>query len=347
MTVPFGVLSSSTMTAHASWFDKFNPIPDSVQKDIGKTVDTIDELKKIIGSIIEWFKNFKENITNLSTDFMSWSYDFLAKVVLHTPSFLFDSAWLKQNTLTFTGLAIAMSVMLVIYEGFQRMAGHLIKDKDPTEISRIYKRIPAVIGFSALAPTLFYYGFKGLNWVTDVIIDLTKAKMVSGFSTMSLSNITYFEIVTFIAFDIALVGMMIPVLLQNFRRWFELLILATISPLAITCWVFRAHEHMFRKWWYSIKKRALNQLVYAVYLLIIGTLMFGTKTPDGNFDILIKLGVLVGGLYSMANPPQLVKSYLDKNQGVGDVWDGASKAAKPHPLLVQGALLARKAILKK
>ena len=340
-------MSSSTITAHASWFDKFNPIPESVQKDIGKTIDTIDELKKIIGSIIEWFKNFKENITNLSTDFMSWSYDFIAKVVLHTPSFLFDSEWLKQNTFTFTGLAIVMSIMLVIYEGFQRMAGHLIKDKNPTDISRIYKRIPIVVTLSALAPTMFYYGFKGLNWVTDVIIDLTKTKMVSGFSTMAINEVTYFEIVTFIAFDIALVGMLIPVLLQNFRRWFELLILATVSPLALSCWMFNAHEHLFKTWWFNIKKRAMNQLVYAVYLLLIGTLMFGTKTPDEPFDILIRLGVLIGGLYSMANPPQLFKAYLDKNEGVGKAWRGASDSVKPHPLLVQGAVIARKAIFKK
>lgn len=341
------MLSGSAIKAHASWYDKFNPIPESVREDIKDSASNLERIFKVIDSVLKWFENFKANITILSTDFMSWTYDFIAKVVLHTPSFLFDSEWLKQNTITFTGLAIAMSIMLVVYEGFQRMAGPLIKDKNPTDVSRIYKRIPLVLTLSALAPTLFYYGFRGLNWVTDVIIELTKSKMVTGFSTVAINEVTYFEIVTFIAFDIALIGMLIPVLLQNFRRWFELLILATISPLALSCWMFEAHEHLFNKWWYSIKKRAMNQLVYAVYLLLIGTLMFGTKTPDEPFDILIRLGVLIGGLYSMANPPSLFRSYLDRNEGVGEAWKGASDAVKPHPLLVKGAVIARKAILKK
>src|SRR5690606_19438467 len=150
------------------------------------------------------------------------------------------------------------------------------------------------------------------------------------------------EMSMFIGFDIALIGMLIPVLLQNFRRWFELLVLAVVSPLALSCSVFKAHEHFYHIWLNAIKKKSLTQLVYAIYLVIIGTLMFGTKTPETGLDLLTKLGIMIGGLYSMANLPLFIRSYMDNNTtSVENAWKGASNAATFHKYLAKGFSLIK------
>ena len=54
-----------------------------------------------------------------------------------------------------------------------------------------------------------------------------------------------------------------------------------------------------------------------------GVLMFGTKMPEGGWDLIIKIGVMIGGLFSMVNPPQIVKSHLRYYDNPRDVIKGA------------------------
>lgn len=334
-------MTTKPVQAHASLLDKFNPIPQ-------KTQDQFAEIVNVIDKVITWFKHFRENVTQISIDFMTWSYDAIASVVLHTPLFLFDSSWFKDNIVMFTGLSIAMSVVLAMYEGFQRIGGHIfkgkrsiVKDSNHTDMARISRRIPLVVIGSALAPVAFYYGFKAINWLTDAIINVGKSQMAQGISGLQLSQVSWLEMLVFIAFDVALIGMMIPVFLQNFRRWFDLMALGVMTPVVLSCWMFKAHEHYFHTWWEHIKKCSMTQLVYAVFLLIIGSLMFGTKAPESVMELVIKIGVVIGGLWRMNNPPNIMRRYVDTGSDVGDMWKGAGKAITPHPLLNKGLKLIK------
>lgn len=286
-----------------------------------------------INDIINWFKNINENIIKISTNLMNWSYDAITNVVLHTPVFLFDNEWFKSSTLTFTGLSIAMSMMLLIYEGFQKMTSGLFNKSgngvETTEdMGRVSSRIPFVIIGSAFAPSAFYYGFKGLNYVTEKILDIGKTQINNNMNFSEFNGMTLLEILSFIGFDLALIGMMIPVLLQNFRRWADILMLGAITPLALSCWMFKSQEHLFRKWWEAIKKSSLTQLVYAVFLLVIGTLMFGIKAPDNVLDMLIKMGIIIGCLWRMNTLPSFVRSYVDNGKDVNDVKTDINKGFK-------------------
>lgn len=332
--LPFTTLSTGSIQASANWYNTFNPIPKGTQESINGAVNSYQKFMNNVNLIIDWFKNIKENISEISINFMTWTFEFLTKTVLHTPSFLFNTEWLKSNTLTFTGLAVIMASVVVIYEGFQRMFGHLVKRKNVTDIGTIAWKVPLITTISALSPYLFYQFFNGLNWMTNFIIDIGKNQMNEGISKIDLGAVSTIEVISFVAFDIALIGMLIPILLQNFRRWFELLALSVVSPLALTCSIFKAHEHFYHTWWNSIKRKSLTQLVYSIYLVIIGTLMFGTKVPETSLDLLTKIGILIGGLYSMANPPSFLRSYVDQNnQPAGNVLKGAVKAVTPHKYL--------------
>ena len=58
--------------------------------------------------------------------------------------------------------------------------------------------------------------------------------------------------------------------------------------------------------------------------------MFGTKTPDTEMDILIKMGVIIGCLWRMNTPPSMVRSGIDSGADVAKVWDEAGKAVSPQ-----------------
>ena len=146
--------------------------------------------------------------------------------------------WFKDNIITFTSLSILMSMILAINEGFKRMLGHVFKGRyfsQHSDMGYISTRLPFVLIGSALAPLLFFKGFEAINWLTGAIIDTTKFQMAKGISELNFSSISWAEVVMFIGFDIALIGMMIPILLQNFRRWFDILALSMIAPLALSC----------------------------------------------------------------------------------------------------------------
>lgn len=286
-------------------------------------------LSGYLNATIDFFRNLKQNVANISAEVMTWTYETLTKVVLHTPSFLFDGDWLKENTLMFTGLSIVMTVCIALYEGFQRTVSGVAETKGLTNMSRVYGRLPLVLGISAIAPTLFYYGFTALNWATEKIISVASYQMQQGLAHVGMVTFSPIEVTMFVLFDIALIGMMIPVFLQNFRRWFELLVLASITPLALSCWMFESKEYLFHMWLENIKKRSTVQLIYAVYLLFIGGIMFGTKIPESGWDFLVKLGVMIGGLFSMVNPPQIVRSHLNYRSSTKEVFQGAKDAVIP------------------
>lgn len=333
-SIPFAVLSAKPAQASASLLSKLNPIPPETQESFTKISNGIDK-------VIEWFKYFRENVAQLSIDFMTWAYEMISNVVLHTPLFLFDSSWFRDNIATFTGLSLALSIVLSMSEGFQRMLGHLFKSKvskapsNRTDLKRISKRIPLAIAGSALAPLFFLYLFKGINGLTDIIVNIGRSQMGGEIDKINFTNVSWTELVVFLGFDIALLFFMIPIFLQNFRRWFDLLCMGVLTPLALSCWVFKAHEHHFHNWAESIKKNSLTQLTYAVFLLLIGTLMLSTKAPETNMEAMIKLGVCVGGLWRMSNPPAIMRRYVDTGTDLGGMWKGAGEALIPNPIIKQ------------
>lgn len=325
-------MTTNTVNASASLLDKLNPIPQETQDKFTNIVNWLD-------SVVAWFKNIKENIAQLSIDLMTWSFDAIQSVVLHTPLFLFDSTWFKDNIVTFTRLSIAMSIILVIYEGFQKILR--LPNAKHTDMPRILKRIPLVLLGSAIAPAAFYYGFKGVNALTNLIIDIGKSQINKGLSGFQMNATSWIDTLLFIGFDVALMAMMIPVFLQNFRRWFDILALALMTPVVLSCWVFKAHEHHFQSWWTHLKSCSMTQLAYAVFLLIISTLMFGTASPDNPLDLLIKVGIVIGGLWRMNTPPAILSRYINKGANVQDMWSGAGKSFAKQSAFGKGVSLIK------
>jgi hypothetical protein len=136
----------------------------------------------------------------------------------------------------------------------------------------------------------------------------------------------WFDTLVIILFDATAISMLIPICLQAGRRWWELLVLCAISPLALSSYCFDRHRHYFDKWLDSVKTHSLSQLVYAVYILLMGIIIFSTQSIQGGFITLaIKVLLIIAGLNKLAHPPQFVKRMTDNGSDVIDEYDKTKK----------------------
>ena len=98
-------------------------------------------------------------------------------------------------------------------------------------------------------------------------------------SAKLMQNVDWFNVLTMGVFDIVLIATLIPTLWKNGRRFFDLLMLALVSPLAMTAWIFDSHRSKFDQWWSNVKELSLVQIYHALFLLVIGWFIDGIPTP--------------------------------------------------------------------
>ena len=296
--------------------------------------NAVRDLVNFIGEVWNWFANFKENIAEISMNLLITVFDFITKITLFTPTYLFDNEWFKANVLSFLGLSIAGTIGISIFEGFKRMTRDVLPTKNKiefTDMKRIASRFPLALIGSILAPSILTYGFQAINWLTNVIIGLGKSNMASSISEFNFNTTTLLETLTYFGFTGAIVYFSIPIILANFSRWFKLVSLSMLSPLIMSSWIFKSTEHFFRDAWKSFKKNGFTQIVYSVFLLIISSLLFATKSPDNSWDLLVKLGITVGAFNVMANSHEYIGKYISKGGDLTSMWKGAGTALTPNP----------------
>lgn len=277
------------------------------------------EVNNSLKDIIEWFKHLPENITQLSMDLISGVFKLVSNLILKTPLWIFDNQWLNNNTYLFSVISIGIVTTLTIIEGIKR-----ILRKRHVSLSTIMKRWFWVAGLSAIAPLLFLNGFRVLNWLSDKIIQLNGNVLSNSMQVATKP----FDMLVMITFSLVLVGITIPTLMTNAKRFFDLSCLAVISPLAGVAYVFDSHKHLFNQWWSNVKRLSLVQIVYAFYLMIMGIFIYGIPTPDDTTGIIFKFLLVIGGFMRLMHPPQFVTRYLDNNGSITDIGKDVKKTRK-------------------
>lgn len=284
--------------------------------------NTVKNFAEFVDKCWEWLKDYKTNIAEMSVNLMQTSFEFLTKITLTTPTYLFDNEWFRNNVLSFTGLSIVGIIVFAVWEGFKRMTKNTLPSSmniQFTDMKRISKRVPLALAGSLLAPTIFVFGFGAVNWLTQLILDIGKNKIGDGIEEFNFNTPTLLEVVSYFGFTIGLIYFLIPIILANFSRWFTLIACGIISPLALSSWVFKSTEHFFGKFWSTVKKNSITQLVYAVFLLIVSSVMFGSKPPENSYELLIKMGTVIGGFHVMSKAHTYIGSYIAKNSSVSSM----------------------------
>lgn len=299
-----------------------NPYAESgnmYEMGFGENFSEAVELWKGIGEslskVLEWINNVNESITHLSVDLLAWVYKTLSMLVLHTPVMLFTNEWFKDNVLTFASLSMTVFAITFIYQTVRKMS--FSKEMNSgfkfTEPKEILKRFAIAITGIGFAPYLFEKGFTFLNIVAKFITSLGYHEVKANeFKDVTAST---GDALALVGFDLVLIGMLVPIFLQNGRRWFDLVCLGSLTPLALSAWCFNDTKHYTSTWWKSIKDIGMVQIVYSFFIAVMGIFLVGTRGYTTGFGLIVKLAIIAGGLYRMSNPPMFLSRMMDTNNG--------------------------------
>jgi hypothetical protein len=279
--------------------------------------ENMDVITGYIMKGLDFFNNLPLSIPKLTADLLTSIFQFLSKIILQTPLFIFNNPYLKNTSLTFALISISIVTILTVFEGFMQM----FKGKH-TDFRTIIKRWAVVASVAGFMPFAFETGFTYLNKLTDAISHIGSVNGGNASGFIYGKTVGFFDTLIIILFDLTAIALLIPVLLQSGRRWWDLMCLACISPLALSSWVFDRHRHYFSAWWSRVKSLSLVQLVYAVFILLMGIFIFSTQSIQGGlFTLIIKLLIVAGGLWRLSNPPRFVSSMTGDKSDIFDSYD--------------------------
>lgn len=306
----------------------------AVKENPDGIIDKANGFFDMIHNIHVWFTMLPINVLKFSMDTLFVKiYEWLT-YVLHVPLFLFTNTFIKDATLVFSGISILIVTILTMIEGNKRML-----KKTHTDLKDIAKRFFVAVVGAGFAPMLFEKTFSLINSITDAIRKigssamkpndcfdeeavklLPKDAMKQCLEVLDVTWVDWVNTLGLIAFDVLLLALTLQIFLENGRRFFDLMVLAAMAPLALSAWIFDDHRHMFYTWWGSLKKISITPLIYAVFLCLLGIFLFATSNVTGG-GLVIKMIIMAGALVRMANPPNFVKSRIESGEDAdGMIW---------------------------
>lgn len=274
---------------------------------------------------MDWFKEFPQHVYDFSIDVFAFIFKMLMLVGLQTPSFIFNGSYTHGTTIVFSIISISIIILLTIFESTMQMISKVAKTKY-TDFSTIMRRLPVAIGVAGFTPFLFEKGFQFINKLTRGIIS-AGGNLFQNNNIDNLISLSGVDLLGMILFDVVALGLIIPILLQGGRRWWDLFILSSVSPLALTAWMFDRHRHLHTQWWNEIKRLSVVQLVFATFITLMGVFLYGARFMSAD-QWVYKILIMLGALYRLANPPSFVKSYARGEQDINGLFDSYKKTAK-------------------
>lgn len=340
-------------STHAAWipeFEIFNTVKETKQAFDG-TVDVFKLYGDLFKKIYDFFANFDKNVNHIVENTLKWIYDTISTWVLCTPEWLISNDWFNEMSFKFTIISILLTAIITLV----KILINICKNRKLDEIKTI-KRFAIALSVSCLFPRIFEYSIKIVNKLTAAIINMTSDFFNNGadlsISNIILGNIFLNEIALILFLGIYLI-LCIPIALRAGVRWFEIISLSIISPLALSAYIFDDLKPYFNRWRNALKDRVLSQLVQAIFTLFIGLIIFSTPTPTTFGGLITKLLVIGGGLWKMIFPPAFIASKLDTGKDAVDVYKNSRsniektyRMAKNTKMVQKGLSVARKIIFK-
>jgi hypothetical protein len=284
----------------------------------------------------EWFKEIMiyimasfNDVTHSSIQFIfKHIYKFVTEVVLYTPQWIFDNDWFSSVVSKYSTVSIACVIVFAMIEGIKRMC-----KLSHTKFTDTLKKLPLALGISAATPYIFTHGLKLLNKTTEMILKLSSETLTNTDVSVVATSLIFepINILMMIIFLIVVAVLCIPMVLFHARRWFDLTVLGILTPLAMSAWLFESTQSYFHLWLRNIKSLSMVQIAYAVFISILGILMFATPNPTTVAGIFSKILIMTGGIYRLAYPPQFIKRF-DDNGGSFIQWAKQMKNFKDDKL---------------
>ncbi|OPH61741.1 hypothetical protein BC351_00425 [Paenibacillus ferrarius] len=271
----------------------------------------------------EWFKEiilYTVALVNTSThSAIQWGfksvYQFVCDVVLMTPDWLFEGSWFSDAIIKFTTVNVSLVTILTMIQGIK-----CIFNRKHTSMKNILKRFPIALSVSAATPLLFTQGIKWLNKLTHFITGLAGGEIaskdvVSIFSTSIMFD--FLNVLLMIIFLILVIVQFFPLITFHGRRWFNILIQGIVTPFSMSCYVFDDTRHYFDTWLVSLKDTCKKQLIYAVFVSLLGIVLFATPNPTTATGVISKMILAIGGIHTLAHPPSVLTQLAGTDRGSG------------------------------
>lgn len=273
---------------------------------------------------INWLINIKENLPILSANICSSIYHLLSNIVLQTPTFIFDNMAIQDKLLTFSGVSVLLVTLMTAYTGIKRMSR-----KRHTDLKQISFRYFMACTLSGFAPFIFKAAFSGLNVLSTTLNGLVADEIKSSVITGSTA-INWLDTVMMFGFDIVSIWFLIPILIKSGKRWFDLLCLSALTPLALASYVFDETHKYFNLWINGITSRAQVQVIYAFFLFIMGVVILGTVGVTSFAGFFIRALIMLGGLMTIANAESIpgIGGMLSQGRTKGDSIPDYAKKIK-------------------
>ncbi|WP_235357242.1 hypothetical protein [Bacillus cereus] len=292
----------------------FQQFQDSINGIITKINDidqSVEQISKVTSDFWTFFSQLTDRIYDYSMTLLNFIFQILSTALLKLPSFLFNSAILKDSTLIFFSISLLLLMLLSMVNAIKG-----ILRKPNTPFIKVLQRMPLALFGSAVAPYAFSKAFSFLNHLTDIIIRIGTSHIDAGKMILGANTTNLIPVITLVGFDLLVIYLLLPLLLKGGRRWFDLILLVMSTPLVLTAWIFDNTRHIFTKWLSVIKELSLIQLIYAIFITFMALVLFATATFMGPEAIIIKMLFVIGGLWRLSNPPQFIKSYEDRGADV-------------------------------
>jgi hypothetical protein len=220
---------------------------------------------------------------------------------------LFNNDWFSVTTGKFAVLSILVVVLATMIEGLKK----ILRMKH-TPFSDILKRLPLSLSVCACAPFLFVNGVHWLNKLTHIIMDIGKNEIGSNqlVGVLNSAGLVFepVNILMMMVFSLLFLATCVPMTFFHAKRWFDLLCAGILTPFAMSCYLFNGTQHLFHEWLSMIKSAGLKQLIYAIFVTILGLIMFATPNPTTIAGVFSKLLLMLGGCYRLAFPPNFVRN---------------------------------------
>lgn len=325
--LPFGVLTTSTLSKKVYAESLTDPWSwsNGIQQELG-------HIDLAVNTFLDGIPSPVDMLHTIIIEGMNLIYGLLSSVVLHTPLWLFTNEWFSPITQIFS----VLSVLIISVMSLVQIIRYMLQGKELDDWG-IVRRFVVALSVSSFSPTLLRHSVEAVNTFSKTILSIGQSffnsfyrtsglEMFAASSDLLLTLVTALLVCTFGIFCI-------PIILQSGRRFFEMITLGALTPLAMAAWVFPETKAFHSLWWSKLKQLFLTQVYYALYVIILGLILFSTPHPTTTEGYWTKLLVMIGGALSMLDVPSIVSSKVDRGRDVGSMVQRTTrqwkKATKP------------------
>lgn len=320
--------------AAPSWFPIEGPLTKLAKEHPGPIPQLASKVAEKQGFGFEVPKIFQFSTEDIIADIKMWLqasleswyhfvgtiFESMINLILYTPKMLITNPQVHMLWTVFISITVGLLSILCIVEAIKTVLGH----SRTNFLQFLGRTVTAFAGISIILPAMTI----GLDFVnefvkyfTDLAFGHVKASEFIGKSMADTFTNGALGLLSSLVFIVLFLYYMFKILLNYGRRWFDIIISACISPMAIGATIFDSTGHYFRSWWSHTLQLYMVQVVHAIYITVLAVVVLTPAVLTGPVSGFMKILIIIGALWRMSTPPRFVSSMAGSPDSRGIIRD--------------------------